>query len=77
MWVQLRAAMEARHPLPFWPQNPPESARYRLPASQTRPWIDVRAYGRLYQIRIESADIGSDWAISAYGTATIVGAYAR
>jgi hypothetical protein len=75
--VQLRAAMDARTPLPPWPATPHVSARYALPASETRPWVDVRAYGRLWQVRLESNQVGDDWAVAAYGTAVIAGGYAR
>jgi len=75
--VQLRAAMEARTPLPPWPASPHASAFYPLPASQTRPWVDVRAYGRLWQVRLESNRADDDWAVAAYGTAVIPGGYAR
>jgi hypothetical protein len=74
--VQLRAAMEARHPLPAW-QLGTLANYYILPPPQTRPWLDVRAYGRLWQIRIESNGLDDDWAITAYGAAVIPGAYAR
>jgi hypothetical protein len=75
--VQLRAAMEARHPLPSWPTVPHSSALYQLSPSQTRPWIDVRAYGRLYQIRVESSGLDDDWALVSYGAAIVPGGYAR
>jgi hypothetical protein len=75
--VQLRAAMEARHPLPPWPTVPHSSALYQLLPSQTRPWIDVRAYGRLYQIRVESSGLDDDWALVSYGAAIVPGGYAR
>jgi hypothetical protein len=90
--VRLRAAMEARHPLPPWPSAinvhpssiyvlppPPSEAPSRpdLPVSQTRPWLDVREYGRLWQIRIESGGLNDDWELSAYGPAIIPGGYAR
>jgi hypothetical protein len=75
--VQLRAAMEARQPMPPWPASPPASAVYPLSTSQTRPWIDVRAYGRIWQVRLESTGLGDDWEVAAYGTAVIPGAYAR
>ena len=75
--VQCRAAMDARTPLPPWPETPHASAFYPLPASQTRPWVDVRAYGRLWQVRLESDQLNDDWEVSAYGTAVIPGGYAR
>jgi hypothetical protein len=75
--VQLRAAMDARQPLPAWPTTPPSSAYYHLDAPQTRPWVDVRGYGRLWQIRLESRVGGDDWEVEAYGTASIPGGYAR
>jgi hypothetical protein len=75
--VQLRAAMEARQPMPPWPATPPASAIYSLSTSQTRPWVDVRVYGRLWQVRLESTAVDDDWEVSAYGTAVIPGAYAR
>jgi hypothetical protein len=75
--VQLRAAMDARHPLPPWPATPPSSARYPLPPRQTRPWVDVRGYGRLWQVRVESTALGDDWEVATYGTAVIPGGYAR
>lgn len=75
--VQIRAAMDARTPLPPWPASPHASAFYPLPESQTRPWVDVRAYGRLWQVRLASDQIDDDWAVSAYGTAVIPGGYAR
>jgi hypothetical protein len=75
--VQLRAAMDARQPLPPWPTAPPSSAFYHLDAPQTRPWVDVRGYGRLWQIRLESRVGGDDWEVEAYGTASIPGGYAR
>jgi hypothetical protein len=75
--VQLRAAMDARQPLPPWPLTPPTSARLTLDAVQTRPWIDVRAYGRIYQIRLESTGLRDQWAVSAYGTARVPGGFVR
>jgi hypothetical protein len=75
--VQLRAAMEARQPMPPWPATPPASAVYPLSTSQTRPWVDVRAYGRLWQVRLESTALDDDWEVAAYGTAVIPGGYAR
>ena len=74
--VRLRAAMDARTPLPPW--GPQTAANYHIMNfSQNRPWIDVRAYGRLWQIRLETGNLGDDWQITAYGVAIIPGAYAR
>jgi hypothetical protein len=77
--VRLRAAMEARHPLPDWGStlDVHPSLIYELPAQETRPWLDVREYGRLWQIRIDSGGLGDDWQINSYGVAVIPGAYAR
>jgi hypothetical protein len=90
--VRLRAAMEARHPLPPWtpalnvhpsaiyvlpPAPGAVPSRPDLPASETRPWLDVRAYGRIWQIRVESGELGDDWRLDAYGVAMIPGDYAR
>jgi hypothetical protein len=76
LWVRARAAMEGRQfPLEM-PEWGPAQA-YVLPPSQTRPWIDVRHYGRLWQVRIESNALEDDWEVSAYGPAVIPGGYAR
>jgi hypothetical protein len=75
--VQLRAALDVRQPLPDWPTTPPVSARYPLGTSHTRPWVDVRVSGRVYQVRIESTGISDEWELEAYGPATIPGGYAR
>jgi hypothetical protein len=77
LFVNLRAAMEARHPLPAWPTTTPRSGEYALPASQTRPWLDVRASGRLWQVRLESNQLNDDWQITAYGAAVVPGGHAR
>jgi len=77
LWVQLRSAMDARQPLPDWPAIPPSSARLLLDVPQTRPWIDVRGYGRLWQVRLESSALDDDWTVSAYGVAVVPGGFAR
>jgi hypothetical protein len=71
--VGCRAAMELRQPMPAWKPSPVLS----LTPSQTRPWVDVREYGRLWQVRLESNELDSDWEVSAYGPAVIPGGYAR
>jgi hypothetical protein len=71
--VTVRAAMEARQPMPEWGAPQP----LILNPSQTRPWVDVRHYGRLWQVRLESEAIDTAWEVSAYGAAVIPGDYAR
>ena len=75
--VQCRAAMDARTPLPPWPATPHASAYVSLEPPETRPWVDVRAYGRIWQVRLESDQLNDDWEVSAYGTAVLPGGYAR
>jgi hypothetical protein len=71
--VSCRAAMELRQPMPAWKPGPVLS----LTPSQTRPWVDVREYGRLWQVRLESSALNDDFEVSAYGPAVIAGGYAR
>jgi hypothetical protein len=71
--VGCRAAMEVRQPMPEWKPAPVLS----LTPSQTRPWVDVREYGRLWQVRLDSFALDDDWEVSAYGPAVIPGGYAR
>jgi hypothetical protein len=71
--VSCRAAMELRQPMPAWKP----SQVLALTPTQTRPWVDVREYGRLWQVRIESNELHNDWEVSAYGPAVIPGGYAR
>jgi hypothetical protein len=73
LWVRSRAAMELRQPMPDWSA----AQAHRLTPSQTRPWVDVREYGRLWQVRIESNALEDDWEVSAYGPAVIPGGYVR
>jgi hypothetical protein len=71
--VSVRAGMDPRQPMPPWPgirELPLDSPRYR-------PWVDVREYGRLWQVRLESNQLGDEWEVSAYGAAVISGGYAR
>jgi len=73
--VSCRAAMELRQPMPTWGAAQPLPL---FPATnQTRPWIDTRQYGRLWQIRLESQALWDDWEVSAYAPAVIPGGYAR
>jgi hypothetical protein len=71
--VGCRAAMEPRQPMPAWKPAPVLS----LTPLQTRPWVDVREYGRIWQVRLESSALDDDWEVSAYGPAVIPGGYAR
>jgi hypothetical protein len=71
--VSLRSAMEARHPMPAWPPARP----LPLAPSQTRPWVDVREYGRIWQIRLESTEMDDTWEVTAYGAAVIPQTFAR
>jgi hypothetical protein len=71
--VSLRAAMDPRQPMPAWPPAQPLA----LAPVQTRPWVDVRQYGRLWQIRFETQNLEDSWEIPAYGAAVIPGGYAR
>jgi hypothetical protein len=71
--VGCRAAMELRQPMPTWGPAPVLS----LTPSQTRPWVDVRQYGRLWQVGLASYALNDDWEVSAYGPAVIPGGYAR
>jgi hypothetical protein len=71
--VSCRATMELRQPMPAWTPGPVLS----LTPSQTRPWVDVREYGRLWQVRLDSSALDDDWEVSAYGPAVIPGGYAR
>jgi hypothetical protein len=71
--VSCRAAMEVRQPMPAWEPGQVLS----LTPSQTRPWVDVREYGRLWQVRLESSALDDDWEVAAYGPAVIPGGYAR
>jgi len=69
----VRAAMDARTPMPAW--GPPRVLA--LDPQQYQPWVDVRAYGRLWQVRLESIALDDDWEVAAYGAAVIPGGYAR
>jgi hypothetical protein len=71
--VSCRAAMELRQPMPAWKAGQVLS----LTPSQTRPWVDVREYGRLWQVRLESSALDDDFEVSAYGPAVIPGSYGR
>jgi hypothetical protein len=71
--VSCRAAMDLRQPMPAWKPGPVLS----LTPSQTRPWVDVREYGRLWQVRLESSALDDDWEVAAYGPTVIPGGYAR
>jgi hypothetical protein len=71
--VSCRAAMELRQPMPAWKPGPVLA----LTPNQTRPWVDVREYGRLWQVRLESSALDDDWEVSAFGPAVIPGGYAR
>jgi hypothetical protein len=71
--VSCRAAMELRQPMPAWKPAPVLA----LTPGQTRPWVDVREYGRLWQVRLESSALDDDWEVAAYGPAVIAGGYAR
>jgi hypothetical protein len=71
--VGCRAAMDLRQPMPAWKPGQILS----LTPSQTRPWVDVREYGRLWQVRLESTQLNDDWEVAAYGPAVIMGGYAR
>jgi hypothetical protein len=71
--VTARAAMEARTPMPAWGTAQP----ILLDPSQNRPWIDTRQYGRLWQIRMESNALDTEWEVAAYGAAVVPGGYAR
>jgi hypothetical protein len=73
--IYLRAAMDARQPMPSWETAP--SGYLNLSAPQYRPWVDVRAYGRLWQVKVESWSLDDDWEVAAYGTAVIPGAFGR
>jgi hypothetical protein len=73
LWVNCRAAMELRQPMPPWGT----AQALVLNPSQTRPWVDVRKYGRLWQVRIESNGLNDEWNVSSYGPAVIPGGYAR
>jgi hypothetical protein len=71
--VTARAVMELRQPMPPWGPAQPLA----LDPSQTRPWVDVRQYGRLWQIRMESNEMDTEWEVAAFGAAVIPGGYAR
>jgi hypothetical protein len=71
--VSCRAAMEPRQPMPAWKPGPVLA----LTPPQTRPWVDVREYGRLWQVRLDSSALDDDWEVSAYSPAVIPGGYAR
>jgi hypothetical protein len=73
--IHLRAAMDARQPMPPWATAP--FGYLNLSSPQYRPWVDVRAYGRLWQVKVESASLDDDWELAAYGTAVIPGSYGR
>jgi hypothetical protein len=59
--------------MPPWPPAQPLA----LVAGQTRPWVDVRQYGRVWQVRFETRNLEDSWEIPAYGAAVIPGGYAR
>lgn len=71
--VTVRAAMDPRMPMPPW--KPPR--QLPLDPQRYRPWVDVREYGRLWQVRLESNQMGDDWEVAAYGAAVIPGGFAR
>jgi hypothetical protein len=71
--VTVRAAMDARVPMPAWPVPRPLA----LDPPQYRPWVNVREYGRLWQIRMESNALNTEWEVAAYGAAVIPGGFAR
>lgn len=41
--------------------------------SYTKPWVDVRGYGRIHQVRFEQNGLGADFEIDAYGLGVIGG----
>lgn len=71
--ITVRAAMDPRTPMPPW--KPPRELP--LDPARYRPWVDVREYGRIWQVRMESNALGDDWEVAAYGAANIPGGYAR
>jgi len=71
--VTVRAAMDPRTPMPAWPAPRPLT----LDPAQHRPWVNVREYGRLWQIRMESNAIDTEWEVAAYGASVIPGGFAR
>ena len=71
--VTVRAAMDARTPMPAWAAPRPLA----LDPAQYRPWVNVRKYGRLWQIRLESNALNTEWEIAAYGASVIPGGFAR
>lgn len=71
--VSCRATMDERQPMPAWNGAMPLA----LAPVQTRPWVDVRRYGRLWQIRLESNAVDTEWEVPTYGAAVIPGGYAR
>jgi hypothetical protein len=73
--IRCRAAMDQRQPMPAWDAT--HAHLMVLDPSQTRPWVDCREYGRLWQVRIESHALNDDWEISAYGPAVIPGGHVR
>jgi hypothetical protein len=73
--IHCRAAMDLRQPMPAW--NYARAQPLVFAAQQTRPWVDVREYGRLWQVRLESGGLHDDWEVAAYGPTVIPGGYAR
>jgi hypothetical protein len=71
--ISCRATMDLRQPMPAWPPG----QLLGVTPTQTRPWVDVREYGRLWQVRIESTHLNHDWEISSYAPAVIPGGYVR
>jgi hypothetical protein len=78
--VRIRAAMDEREPLVHeaTPSDPMRGwgreAAYILNPPQHRPWVDVRVYGRLYQLRFETRDLNARFSLSSYGVAAVPGA---
>lgn len=42
-------------------------------ANSTKPWVDVRGYGRRHQVRFESTGLTDDWELEAYGLGELPG----